>query len=1267
MRKLISSLLLLMPLALFAQLTARSLTASDGTFIGFYEYKPADYSSSKPKYPLIVFLHGMGERGNGTNELSRLKGFAIPKYIDKGNKMTFTFNGKTETFVVVAPQLPSSKSSWPHIYTDAMIDYAIKNLNADPDRVILTGLSMGGGGVWSYASGSAANASRLAGIVPICGTCNLSNAANIANAGVAVWGFHAQGDNVTSVNCTINAVNAINSNNPPTRAQQTIYAVGGHGIWDRAYSTGYADQNPNAFEWMLQQKRKTSNKLPTANAGSDLSTNTGVASVTLNGSGADSDGSIVRYAWKKISGPAAGSISNSGNASTTITGLTSTGIYKYELTVVDNKAGWATDVVQVTVTAGTANKAPVARAGSDQTITLPANSITLNGSSSSDEDGSIKTYAWTKVSGSTANIQSSSASSTTVSGLVAGSYTFRLTVTDDKGSSHSDDVNVTVNAAANKAPVARAGSDQTITLPANSITLNGSSSSDEDGNIKSFSWTKVSGSSATIQSSSASSTTVSGLVAGSYTFRLTVTDDKGSSHSDDVNVTVNAAANKAPVARAGSDLTITLPASSVTLNGSSSSDEDGSIKKYAWTKVSGSSANIQSSSASSTTVSGLVAGSYTFRLTVTDDKGSSHSDDVNVTVNAAANKAPVARAGSDLSITLPTNSVNLNGSSSSDEDGNIKSFSWTKVSGSSATIHSASSANTTVSGLVAGSYTFRLTVTDDKGSSHSDDVIVTVIPAPINQSEPLVANAGADAEIGEPANTVNLSGSGSKGTISTYKWTLVTGDNSAWFENASAMDTRIRSLKAGTYTVRLTVTNNSGGSHSDDKIIKVKASSTNTQEPVPVPEPIPVPAPLPGQSPVANAGADATIGAPANTVYLSGSGSADPDGTIVSYQWTLVSGDNSAWFENASAENTRIRNLKPGKYTVRLTVKDNSNLTGTDDKLITVTGGTDGSDNVSFPEPPADTDTNTPVDGPKANAGSDVNIKEPANTVNLNGDQSTGNIKSYSWTLVSGKTTAWFENASAMNTRIRSLVAGTYVVRLTVTDINNKTASADKKIVVSSTSTKNDNDNDLQDRDASDSKQSPVANAGADHEMNAPANSATISGDKSYDPDGRIVKYEWSILSGNSKAWLENKNASTTRIRSMAVGTYLIRLKVTDNDGLTSTSDKKIEVKQKGAVSVGKTAYKEQAGAAGFSEEKLNVYPNPASNVINLRLANRSIGKGMINIYDVSGKIVQRVSLVKNQPLVQQSLQIQSLRAGIYHVEVVINNNTREVTRFVKQ
>jgi hypothetical protein len=385
-----------------------------------------------------------------------------------------------------------------------------------------------------------------------------------------------------------------------------------------------------------------------------------------------------------------------------------------------------------------ANNPPVANAGADITITLPTNTVNLSGSASTDSDGKIVTYAWTKTAGpSQFSITTAGAVTTSVTGLAAGVYVFRLTVTDDKGATGTDDVTVTV-LAANLAPVANAGADINITLPANSTTLNGGASIDPDGSIVKYAWSKVSGPSTfTMADASSAATALTGLVAGTYVFRLTVTDNQGATATDDVNVIVNntnTPANQPPVANAGPDVSITLPTNSVTLNGSASSDPDGTIAKYAWLKVSGPTSFLIASAGSAITViSNLVVGTYVFRLTVTDNSGATANDDVTVIVldaTSPGNQAPVANAGTDVTVQLPSAGITLDGSQSYDADGSIVSYKWVKISGPTTfTLLTPTASTTVLNNMVAGTYVFKLTVTDDKGASGSDTVTVTVLAA----------------------------------------------------------------------------------------------------------------------------------------------------------------------------------------------------------------------------------------------------------------------------------------------------------------------------------------------------------------------------------------------------------------------------------------------------------------------------------------------------------------------------------------------------------
>lgn len=341
-------------------------------------------------------------------------------------------------------------------------------------------------------------------------------------------------------------------------------------------------------------------------------------------------GTITSYTWSKVSGPAGGSITSPNSATTAVTGL-QTGTYVYRLTVTSNVAGQSAQRdMNMFVTA--ANTAPTADAGTDKAITLPTSTTTLNGSGS-DADGTISSYAWTQVSGTSAAITSPSSATTNITGLTtAGTRVFRLTVTDNNGATATDDVSVVVSPAPNTPPSANAGPDQSKTLPTNTATMAGSGS-DADGTIVTILWTKQSGpSGGSITTPGSYTTGITGLQAGTYVYRLTVTDNAGGTAFDDMTITV-ASANVSPVAEAGGNVQLFLPTNSVQLSGSGG-DSDGTIVSYAWSKVSGVGGTITDGDTPTPIIIGLSLGTYVYRLTVTDNSGGTATDDMQIQVLA---------------------------------------------------------------------------------------------------------------------------------------------------------------------------------------------------------------------------------------------------------------------------------------------------------------------------------------------------------------------------------------------------------------------------------------------------------------------------------------------------------------------------------------------------------------------------------------------------------------------------------------------------------
>lgn len=225
---------------------------------GFYEYLPESYNPvGSQRYPLIVYLHGDGDRGNGSQaELPRLLTKALPKYIDDGLfPVSVTLNGQTYKFLVISPQY----DAWPSpADVGAVITYAKNHYKVDTNRIYLTGMSVGGGRTWEYAGSTTLTAQKLAAIVPVCGysTPQNSTTTNIASANLPVWATHNQGDPNVSVSLTNNYVSMINAPTPPSPlAQKSIFAVNDHDAWTQTYNPAWRENSKNIYEWMLQYSR----------------------------------------------------------------------------------------------------------------------------------------------------------------------------------------------------------------------------------------------------------------------------------------------------------------------------------------------------------------------------------------------------------------------------------------------------------------------------------------------------------------------------------------------------------------------------------------------------------------------------------------------------------------------------------------------------------------------------------------------------------------------------------------------------------------------------------------------------------------------------------------------------------------------------------------------------------------------------------------------------------------------------------------------------
>ena len=645
---------------------------------------------------------------------------------------------------------------------------------------------------------------------------------------------------------------------------------------------------------------------PTADAGQNITLTDldldGFEIALLNGlSSTDTDGSIVSFLWT-----APDTTQYSGATPGIALGV---GTHLMTLLVTDDDGATDTDTMTVTVNAGPPpNQSPTAEAGTD-ILTVDSDNdgsetVVLDGTGSSDSDGTIVSYLWTapdtiEYSGATPSVT-----------LSVGSHLMTLLVTDDDGATDTDTMTVTVNAPPpNQSPTAEAGTDiltvDTDNDGSETIVLDGTGSSDSDGTIVSYLWTAPD---TTEYSGATPSVTLS---VGSHLMTLLVTDDDGATDTDTMTVTVNAPPpNQPPTAEAGTDIlavdTDNDGSETVVLDGTGSSDSDGTIVSYLWTAPDTTEYNGATPSVT------LSVGSHLMTLLVTDDDGATDTDTMTVTVNAPPNQSPTAEAGTDiLTVDLDNDgseTVVLDGTGSSDSDGTIVSYLWTAPD---TTEYNGATPSVTLS---VGSHLMTLLVTDDDGATDTDTMTVTV-NAPPNQTP--TAEAGTDILAVDSDNngseTVVLDGTGSSdsdGTIASYLWTA---PDTTQYNGATPSVT----LSVGSHLMTLLVTDDDGATDTDTMTVTVNAP--------------------PNQSPTAEAGADIlavdTDNDGSQTVVLDGTGSSDSDGTIVSYLWTAP---DTTQYNGATPSVT----LSVGSHLMTLLVTDDDGATDTDTMTVTVNPGT---------------------------------------------------------------------------------------------------------------------------------------------------------------------------------------------------------------------------------------------------------------------------------------------------------------------------------------
>ena len=794
---------------------------------------------------------------------------------------------------------------------------------------------------------------------------------------------------------------------------------------------------------------------PTANAGPPQTVYTG-ATVQLDGSGSsDPAGLPLSYSWSFLTRPSGSTAAlNSATLARPTFVADKAGSYKLQL-IVNNGYNPSTPAT-VVITSQT--QPPVAIAGPGQTVFVAA-TVHLDGTGSYDPAALPLTYQWSFVSkpaGSAAVLTGATTATPTFLVDKAGAYVVQLIVNNGVYSSAASTVSISTQ---NSPPVANAGPNQTVKTHV-TVQLDGSASSDADGNPLTYLWSLVSkpvGSVAVLSSPSVVNPTFVTDLKGNYVAQLVVND--GQVNSTPATVTISTV-NTTPVANAGPDQSITVN-QTVQLTGSGSTDVDGDALSYSWTFISrptGSSATLSNPNAVNPTFIADVLGTYVLQLVVNDGTANSTPSTVNI---SSGDVAPVANAGPAQSVTLGT-LVTLDGTASTDSNQQPLIYHWSilsKPANSAAALSLPTSAHPYFTVDLAGNYVVQLIVND--GFLDSTAVAVTI--STVN-SVP-VANPGPSQAVIAGTN-VQLSGATSTDADSdplTYKWAILTqpAGGTAVLSSTTLVNPTFVPNVAGTYVVQLIV--------NDGKVNSLPATLTVTATPA-------------NQPPAVDAGGNQSTTLPTNSVTLNGTATDDglPNNTLV-LNWSVVSGPGTVTFSSPNTAMTQATFTVAGTYVLRLTAND-SLLSTSDTATITV--------NPQLNQAPV------------VNPGANRTIALPTNSVMLNGTVTddglpTGTLQ-IAWTTLSGPGTVTFSSANSAATQATFSAVGTYLLQLAVSD-SQLSSSATVAVVLLPAG----------------ANQPPVVSAGPNQTITFPTTTLTLNGSVTDDglPNNTLTS-SWTQVSG---------------------------------------------------------------------------------------------------------------------------------------------------------
>jgi PKD repeat protein len=778
------------------------------------------------------------------------------------------------------------------------------------------------------------------------------------------------------------------------------------------------------------------NARPIADAGAELVGAPGQP-LTFDGSrSVDPDGKIVEYLWDFRDGATA----SGGTVTHT---FAKPGIYKVLLRVLDDTRHDAAidfDEVRVFI-----NTPPVADAGPDL-IAAPGDPVRLSGARSSDADGSIASWRW-DFSDAAAPMQGANVERRFDK---PGVYTARLTVTDDSGAINAN-TSAEVRIAINHAPIAVAG--ENVVTNETMIAFDGTKSVDADGDALTYHWDFGDGGSA-----SGARVTHTYKEGGTYPVVLTVDDGKGL-HNSVARDALTVQIDRAPIAVAGENQTA-CTGDTLVFDGGKSFDPDGGVLRYLWDFGDGSRAEIVNP-----TKTYKQGGLYPVTLTVRDDSGLPRNFSTS-RIAARIDQGPVANAGTSQILACANNAIVFDGSKSTDVDGVVNSYRWDFGDG-----NFGGGARPTHVYERPGKYRAFLTIQGEKvgqcSDTSTDEIAMEIIAGP------LAVIAAPDAV--PLTETVTFDGSGSKasdGKITGWHWDFGDGN-----KGTGARVTH-KYAKAGTYRVQLTLTSDSASP---------TCREVSTRRLIAVNDP-----------PKAIAKAKPLVAVDEEVVF-DATGSSDPDGAIVKYEWDFGDGAKG---EGVIA---RHRYRAPGAFKVKLTVHDNAGLANSvANHEMTVT--------VNAPPLPV-------VSGPEVAC-----VGEAVKWSSEKSSDPDGKIATLRWSFGDGA------GAAGANTTHQYKAPGRYSMTLYADDgagLANSQNHVTRSIWVN---------------------QPPSAAAGPERIV-CPGAPVKFDGSMSSDSDGKLTRFQWNFGDGTTKDGAQAEHVFAKP------GNYRVRLTVADNSGSSCATD----------------------------------------------------------------------------------------------------------------